>query len=59
FDPFTGIGSTGFQALRTGRRFVGVELKPAYFEHACRNLTAAVEDSGAPLFDGLEEERAS
>jgi DNA modification methylase len=27
-DPFAGIGSTGFEALRHGRRFVGVELKP-------------------------------
>ncbi len=41
FSPFAGIGSEGYVALRQGRRFAGVELKPSYFETACRNLTAA------------------
>lgn len=41
FSPFAGIGSEGVGALRNGRRFAGVELKPSYFETACRNLTAA------------------
>jgi DNA modification methylase len=40
-SPFTGIGSEGVSALRLGRRFVGAELKPSYFKHACRNLTDA------------------
>jgi hypothetical protein len=41
FSPFAGIGSEGVGALRNGRRFVGVELKPSYFETACSNLTSA------------------
>lgn len=41
FSPFAGIGSEGVGALRCGRRFVGVELKPSYFETACRNLSTA------------------
>lgn len=41
-SPFAGIGSEGVVAVRHGRRFVGIELKPSYFETACRNL-AAVE----------------
>lgn len=40
-SPFAGIGSEGVGALRNNRRFVGVELKPSYFDTACRNLTAA------------------
>jgi len=40
-SPFAGIGSEGYVALKHGRRFVGVELKPSYFETACRNLQAA------------------
>jgi hypothetical protein len=40
-SPFTGIGSEGVSALRLGRRFVGAELKPSYFKHACRNLVDA------------------
>jgi DNA modification methylase len=37
-SPFMGIGSEGYQALRLGRRFVGVELKESYFRQAVKNL---------------------
>jgi hypothetical protein len=40
-DPFAGIGSTGYVALREGRRFVGVELKASYFKQAVANLERA------------------
>ena len=40
-SPFAGIGSEGVGALRNGRRFIGVELKPAYYRVAVRNLSAA------------------
>jgi len=40
-DPFTGIGTTGYVALRKDRRFVGIELKPEYWRQACLNLQAA------------------
>lgn len=51
-DPFAGIGSTGHEAIRLRRRFVGVELKPEYFVQAVRNLGAAEELVEAPtLFD--------
>jgi len=40
-DPFNGIGSTGDQAIRHGRKYVGVELKRSYFDVATKNLTAA------------------
>lgn len=48
-DPFAGIGSTGYEAVRLGRRFVGVELKPSYFKVAARNLADA-ERLTADLF---------
>jgi DNA modification methylase len=38
-SPFAGIGSEGYEALRLGRRFVGIELKREYFETAVMNLT--------------------
>lgn len=47
FSPFMGIGSEGVMSLKTGRRFVGSELKPAYFKHAIRNLTDAEQESAA------------
>jgi len=40
-DPFAGIATTGFVALRHGRQFVGIELKPEYFAQACVNLKDA------------------
>lgn len=40
-SPFAGIGSEGYEAVRLGRRFVGVELKPEYWRVACNNLRTA------------------
>ncbi|MDD5708697.1 MAG: DNA methyltransferase [Kiritimatiellae bacterium] len=40
-SPFAGIGSEGHVALCHGRKFVGIELKPEYFEIAVRNLREA------------------
>lgn len=53
-SPFAGIGSEGVGALRHRRRFVGVELKPAYFRVAARNLKAAeAGQAQGSLLDGL------
>lgn len=49
FSPFTGIGSEGDGALRFGRRFAGVELKPEYFKKACENLEAATRQLSMDL----------
>ena len=43
-DPFDGIGSTGYQALKMGRKHVGVELKRSYYEQAVMNLKNAEMD---------------
>lgn len=40
-SPFAGIGSEGYVALTTGRRFVGIELKPEYAATAVKNLRRA------------------
>lgn len=40
-DPFNGIGSTGFQAVKMGRRYLGVELKPEYAAQAAKFLAEA------------------
>ncbi|MFN5117326.1 MAG: DNA-methyltransferase [Cyanobacteriota bacterium] len=49
-DPFNGIGSTGFQAVKMGRRYVGIELKPEYAKQAAKFLERA-ECGSATLFD--------
>lgn len=38
FSPFAGIGSEGYIAVQQGRRFLGIELKEAYWQVARRNL---------------------
>ena len=40
-SPFMGIGSEGYQALKAGRKFIGTELKEAYFRQAVENLKGA------------------
>jgi len=42
FTPFLGIGSEVYQALKMGRRGIGVELKKSYFEIAVKNCRNAV-----------------
>ncbi|NLX97584.1 MAG: site-specific DNA-methyltransferase [Rhodopirellula sp.] len=39
-DPFMGSGTTGIACIRTGRRFIGIELDPAYFEIARKRIEA-------------------
>jgi DNA modification methylase len=41
YSPFMGIGSEGFASLRHGRKFIGTELKPAYFAQAVKFLREA------------------
>jgi DNA modification methylase len=40
-SPFAGIGSEGWCAVSSGRRFVGIELKRSYWEQARKNLKEA------------------
>lgn len=37
-SPFAGIGSEGYVSIELNRRFLGVELKPSYYQQACKNL---------------------
>lgn len=41
FSPFAGIGSEGYVAVKMGRKFIGIELKPSYFNVAIKNLGIA------------------
>ncbi len=56
-SPFMGIGSEGVVSVQMGRKFVGFELKPEYFEVAVKNLRAEERQQSQPkLFDLDAEE---
>lgn len=40
-DPFMGSGTTGEAAMATGRRFVGFEVDPQWFDVACKRVENA------------------
>lgn len=40
-DPFMGSGSTGVACMDMGRKFIGIEQDPRYFEIACERIAAA------------------
>ena len=40
-DAFMGSGTTGVAAVQMGRKFIGIEREPKYFEIACRRIEDA------------------
>lgn len=59
-DPFMGSGTTGVACVNLGRKFVGIEIEPVYFELACKRIENAQRQ--APMFgdayDQVEREQA-
>ena len=41
FDPFMGSGTTGVACMNLGRKFIGIEIEPKYFEIACERIDQA------------------
>lgn len=65
YDPFNGIGSSGYVALKTGRKYVGSELKESYFRISIDNFEQARKELEAekknaqpllPIFDIDDED---
>lgn len=58
FTPFMGVGSEVYEAVKSGRFGIGVELKPSYYRQAVKNLEAVDTDDIAeiPLFSDLDLE---
>jgi site-specific DNA-methyltransferase (adenine-specific) len=40
-DPFMGSGTTGVACASLGRKFIGIEIEPKYFDIACRRIEEA------------------
>lgn len=54
-DPFMGSGTTGVAAIQTGRRFIGIEIEPRYFDIAVARIEEAALQPR--LFDAEPEPR--
>ena len=52
-DPFMGSGSTGVAAVALGRKFIGIEREPKYFEIACKRIEQAYNQR--PLFEAAPQ----
>ena len=50
-DPFMGSGTTGVACVQTGRKFIGIEIDPGYFEIAKKRIIEAQAQMRLP---GLE-----
>ncbi len=55
-DPFAGAGNTGLAALAEGRRFMGIEMHPAYAAIARRRLAAAVRFRDRDVDEGQDDD---
>ena len=53
YDPFMGSGSFGVACIRTGRKYIGSEMKPEYFNIARKRITEAVNET-ALLWENQE-----
>lgn len=40
-DPFMGSGTTGVACANLGRKFIGIEIEPRYFDIACKRIEEA------------------
>lgn len=43
-DPYLGSGTTGVAALKRGRKFIGIERDPRWFDLACRRIEMAFNE---------------
>ncbi|SDC07326.1 site-specific DNA-methyltransferase (adenine-specific)/modification methylase [Bradyrhizobium brasilense] len=50
-DPFMGSGTTGVAAVQLGRKFIGVEIEPKYFDVACRRIADELSRPRLPILD--------
>jgi len=49
-DPFMGTGSTGVACMKTGRRFIGIEIKRKYFDLAVERVKRESKQVDLSLF---------
>jgi modification methylase len=58
-DPFMGSGTTGVAAIQLGRKFIGIEREPKYFEIACKRIEQAVAQGQLFAPEPLRQEQGA
>lgn len=60
-DPFMGSGTSGVACAKLGRKFIGIEIEPKYFDIACRRIDDAyrqprlfTEPTPKPVQEGMQ-----
>ena len=56
-DPFMGSGTTGVACMNLGRKFIGIEIEPKYFDIACERITNAQRQTKLFPDDRVESEK--
>ena len=51
-DPFAGVASTGVAALKSGRRFIGIEVEKQFIHIATQRLKACTPPPPPPILQG-------
>ena len=57
-DPYMGSGTTGVAAIQLGRKFIGIERDPKYFEIACKRIEQASKQVDM-FIEPLKQEQVS
>ena len=59
-EPFMGVGSGVYQAVKMGRKAIGSELKASYFRQAVKNMESLniPEAKQVSIFDAIREAKA-
>jgi len=55
-DPFMGSGTTGVACVRLGRKFIGIEIEPKYFEIAVRRIESAMDETSLLDYGAKQEQ---
>ena len=54
YDPFHGLGTVSYCAMKLGRRGMGVELNADYFRDSQRHLRECEREATQPTLFGME-----
>jgi len=58
-DPYMGSGTTGVACVNLGRKFIGIEIEPKYFDIARRRISEALRQPRLPLAESVRERQES